>query len=119
MRFRAIACAGTACLTVLLAGCHPHTSGAGTTTGARGAAKGPWTMPNLVGSQLQRAQNAVQKLTGNPLFRTRSHDATGRKRRQVIDSNWKVCTQNVPAGKKFTRDTVIDFGAVKNSEKCR
>lgn len=130
-------------MTVLAAGCGMNTPGTGaTTTGSAStivtggtattsipgsaatkpapphAVKGPWTMPNLVGSQLQQAQDAIQKLTGNPLFLTRSHDVTGKKRHQVVDSNWKVCTQNVPAGTSFTGDTVIDFGAVKNAEKC-
>nr|WP_198152018.1 hypothetical protein [Kibdelosporangium sp. MJ126-NF4]CEL22910.1 hypothetical protein [Kibdelosporangium sp. MJ126-NF4] len=81
-------------------------------------AAGTWTMPNLVGSKLQQAQDTIQKLTGNPLFLTRSHDATGKGRNQVVDSNWKVCGQSVPAGQSFHTDTVIDFAAVKLEEKC-
>ena len=75
-------------------------------------------MPDLVGSNLQQAQDQIQKLTGNPVFLTTSHDVTGKKRNQVVDSNWKVCTQNVAAGSQFTEKSVIDFGAVKNEESC-
>jgi beta-lactam-binding protein with PASTA domain len=125
-----------ACVSAVVAGCAQGTepgtvtvtstrvlvtggSGAGSVTATR-ASKVPrqWTMPNLVGSNLQQAQDQIQKVTGNPVFVTRSHDATGRKRNQVADSNWKVCTQNVPAGTAFQHDTVIDFGAVKLEESC-
>jgi hypothetical protein len=75
-------------------------------------------MPNLVGSNLQRAQDQIQTLTGNPVFITTSHDATGQHRNQVLDSNWKVCSQNIAAGAPFTGSTKIDFGAAKLSETC-
>jgi hypothetical protein len=75
-------------------------------------------MPELVGSNLQQAQDAMQKLTGDPLFLTTSHDATGRKRNQIADRNWKICSQNVKAGESITVKSVIDFGAVKNEENC-
>ena len=75
-------------------------------------------MPNLVGKNLQAAQDKIQSVTGNPLFITTSHDATGAGRHQVLDSNWKVCSQNVTAGKSITEDSQIDFGAVKNDESC-
>jgi hypothetical protein len=75
-------------------------------------------MPNLVGSNLQAAQDKIQALTGNPIFITFSHDASGQGRRQVLDSNWKVCAQNVVPGEPFTATTRIDFGAVKLAENC-
>lgn len=77
-----------------------------------------WAMPNLVGAGLQTAQNQIQALTGNPIFITFSHDASGRSRSQVLDSNWKVCSQNVAPGSPFIATTRIDFGAVKLAEKC-
>lgn len=77
-----------------------------------------WVMPNLVGSKLQQAQDAIQKLTGNPAFITLSHDVTGQSRSQVLDSNWKVCFQNVAAGATFDKNAKIDFGAVKLAEQC-
>lgn len=78
-----------------------------------------WVMPNLVGSNLQAAQDRIQTVTGNPIFITFSHDATGQGRNQVLDSNWKVCSQSVAPGAAFTDTTRIDFGAVKLAEKCR
>ena len=77
-----------------------------------------WVMPSLVGSNLQAAQDRIQVVTGNPVFITFSHDATGQGRNQVLDSNWKVCSQNVVPGAAFTDTTRIDFGAVKLAEKC-
>jgi hypothetical protein len=75
-------------------------------------------MPNLVGSNLQDAQNAVQRLTEFAIPVTRSHDAMGAGRRQVLDRNWKVCTQNVPAGRAVDANTRIDFGVVRLDERC-
>ncbi len=76
-------------------------------------------MPNLVGSGLQAAQDAIQQLTGNQIFVTKSHDVTGAGRRQVLDRNWMVCDQSVPAGRMITAGTSIDFGAVKLTERCQ
>jgi hypothetical protein len=77
-----------------------------------------WAMPDLVGSNLQDAQDQIQRMTGNPVFITRSHDATGKKRNQVVDSNWQVCSQNIAPGKHITAQSDIDFGAVKLGESC-
>ncbi|GAA1861992.1 hypothetical protein GCM10009836_47830 [Pseudonocardia ailaonensis] len=130
---RPVAGVGFALLTVLLlAGCGGTASPATTSTTAvatppvttatkPSAAAGAtsWTMPNLVGSNLQDAQNAIQHLTGFAISLTHSHDATGRGRHQVLDRNWKVCDQNVPAGRTITTGTSIDFGAVQLDETCR
>jgi hypothetical protein len=75
-------------------------------------------MPNLVGQNLQGAQDAIQQLTGNPAFITFSHDATGRGRRQILDRDWQVCSQSVKPGASFTATTRIDFGAAKLTESC-
>ena len=77
-----------------------------------------WTMPNLVGANLQQAQDQIQALTGNAIFITTSHDATGRNRNQVADANWKVCSQSIAPGAPITGDTKIDFGAVRVEEQC-
>lgn len=77
-----------------------------------------WTMPNLVGSGLQNAQDAIQKLTGNVVFFTSSHDVTGKGRHQILDRNWKVCDQNVAPGAQIQVGVKIDFGVVKLEEKC-
>jgi hypothetical protein len=77
-----------------------------------------WTMPNEVGANLQDAQDAIQKLTHDGIFYTSSHDVTGQGRHQILDRDWKVCSQNVPTGSAITIGTKIDFGAVKNGEAC-
>jgi hypothetical protein len=75
-------------------------------------------MPNLVGTGLQDAQDAIQELTGFGIVITTSHDAAGENRMQISDRNWKVCTQNIPPGATITRGTRIDFGTVKLEEDC-
>lgn len=77
-----------------------------------------WRMPDLVGTGLQNAQDDIQKLTGDGIFLTTSHDLTGRGRHQVIDSDWQVCSQNVRPGATITVTSKIDFGVVKLSETC-
>jgi hypothetical protein len=81
-------------------------------------AESSWTMPNLVGSGLQDAQDAIQRLTGYGIAVTTSHDATGAARMQLSDRSWKVCSQNVPPGETITSGTLIDFGVVKLDEDC-
>jgi hypothetical protein len=75
-----------------------------------------FVMPNLVGVDLQTAQNTVQD---NGVFLSVSHDLLG-SRNQALDSNWMVCTQNIAAGERVTGDVEgqIDFGVVKRGESC-
>lgn len=87
-------------------------------TTAATPAQSSWTMPNLVGSNLQEAQDTIQKLTNFGIAVTTSHDATGAGRQQVSDRNWQVCSQNIPPGATIATSTVIDFGAVKLNERC-
>lgn len=77
-----------------------------------------WAMPDMTGSNLQSAQDAMQALTGNLLFFSTSTDLTGQGRAQVLDGNWRVCSQNIPAGTAFDASAQIDFGVVKNEESC-
>lgn len=51
-------------------------------------------MPNIVGVGLHDAQNQIQALTGGAVFVTDSRDLSGADRNQVLDANWRVCTQN-------------------------
>jgi beta-lactam-binding protein with PASTA domain len=76
-----------------------------------------WPMPNLVGSNLQDAQNRIQDLTGNAV-ETNSHDATPLDREQTVDRDWKVCQQSVKPGDQITEEDTVDFVVVKNEEKC-
>jgi hypothetical protein len=75
-----------------------------------------FVMPDFTGIDLQTAQNTVQD---NGVFLSVSHDLRG-SRNQMLDSNWIVCTQNIPAGERVTGDVEgkIDFGAVKRGESC-
>lgn len=75
-------------------------------------------MPNLVGSNLQSAQDEIQSLTNFTITVTTSHDATNADRNQILDRNWKVCSQNIPPGSTIDSNTRIDFGAVKLEEPC-
>jgi hypothetical protein len=122
---RSVLCA--ALLAALLAGCGSGTAAPPPVTvtvtvpvPAADAPRAPKSaeMPDLVGVGLQDAQDRMQQLTGNPLFVTTSHDASGAGRQQVVDRNWKVCDQNVAPGTRITEDTRIDFGAVKVEERC-
>src|SRR5262249_61864650 len=76
----------------------------------------PPIMPNLVGRNLQAAQDAVQ--AAGIGFYSRSHDLPGRGREQILDRNWRVCTQTPRAGQPAPRGTIPDFGVVKLTESC-
>jgi hypothetical protein len=77
-----------------------------------------WAMPNLVGATLQDAQDQIQSLTAGAVYFTDSHDLTGEDRSQIMDANWKVCTQNVGPGEQLTATSQIDLGVVKLEESC-
>lgn len=87
-----------------------------TTPAPASAAFVAFAMPKFVGTDLQSAQNAVQTYG---VFYSTSHDLRG-SRHQVLDSDWIVCTQNIPPGQQVTSDIEgqIDFGVVKRSETC-
>ncbi|MGY1697733.1 hypothetical protein ACI780_22785 [Geodermatophilus sp. SYSU D00814] len=75
-----------------------------------------FSMPAVVGLTLQDAQDLIQT---NGVFLSLSHDLLG-SRSQVLDANWKVCTQNIPAGQQVTGNVegAIDLGVVKLEESC-
>jgi hypothetical protein len=77
-----------------------------------------WTMPDLIGKNLQAAQDAIQSLTLFEVWYTDSTDLTGQDRMQVSDRHWVVCTSTPPPGATFTADTDIDFGVVRIEETC-
>jgi len=81
-------------------------------------AAGPWVMPNLVGQDLQAAQNSIQALTDYKVFFSGSKDLSGQNRMQINDRNWQVCTSTPPAGTTFTEQTAVEFGVMKESETC-
>ena len=69
-------------------------------------------MPNVVCMNLQAAQDLIQT-TG--VFYSRSHDATGQGRVQILDSNWIVVDQTPQPGTPFGEGDA-DLGAVKIGE---
>ncbi|MFE9395354.1 PASTA domain-containing protein [Streptomyces flavidovirens] len=73
------------------------------------------SVPNFVGMGLQSAQDTAQ---AKGFFGLSSHDSLGRDRLQALDRNWKVCSQNIKAGKTVSTETKLDFGAVKLEEDC-
>lgn len=89
-----------------------------TSAAAPTPAQSSWTMPDFVGSNLQEAQDTIQRLTNFEIALTTSHDATGAGREQVVDRSWRVCSQNIRPGATITNSSMIDFGAVKLSERC-
>lgn len=72
-----------------------------------------WTMPDLIGSNLQHAQNEIQRISNNEVFFSSSTDLTGDARAQIVDSNWQVCSSTPAPGESFTASTGIDFGVVR------
>lgn len=87
------------------------------TLGACATTTQHWPMPNLVGQNLQDAQNRIQDLTDNSV-KTTSHDATPADREQDVDRDWKVCNQSAKPGDQITEEQAVDFTVVKNEEKC-
>ncbi|MDF3300142.1 PASTA domain-containing protein [Streptomyces tropicalis] len=73
------------------------------------------TVPNFVGMGLQSAQDAAQEAN---FYNLTSHDSLGRDRMQILDRDWKVCTQSPKAGTSASTDVQLDFGAVKLAESC-
>jgi hypothetical protein len=55
-------------------------------------------MPDVVCMNLQDAQDYIQTFG---VFYSRSVDATGQGRSQIIDSNWLVVDQSPPPGAPF------------------
>lgn len=97
----------------------PETASEGATEEpAEAATEAPvetFTMPTLVGQNLQLAQDILQDKGS---FLMDQEDASGLDRVQVNDSNWQVCSQSPKAGKKTSVDTVVTLSAVKLDESC-
>ena len=73
------------------------------------------TVPSFIGKGLQSAQDEAQAAG---FYNLDSHDSSGRDRNQILDRDWKVCTQTPAAGQKTSTDTKLDFGTVKLDETC-
>ena len=76
------------------------------------APKAPSIMPNVVGMNLQAAQDLIQT-TG--VFFSKSVDCTGRDRMQILDRDWQVVSQTPAAGAEFGENEAV-LGVVKIGE---
>lgn len=72
-------------------------------------------MPDLVGKNLQKAQDRLQSLGS---FLMDQEDATGEGRWQLLDANWYVCSQKPAAGKKVALSAIVTLYVVKLEESC-
>ena len=74
-----------------------------------------FTMPRVVGMNLQLAQDLLQSKGSYILDQV---DHKGLLRIQVLDSNWKVCKQSPSPGKVVLASTVVTLSSVKLTERC-
>ncbi|WP_327696433.1 PASTA domain-containing protein [Streptomyces sp. NBC_00459] len=72
------------------------------------------TLPDLVGQDLQAAQDEAQAAG---FYVLDDQDASGQNRLQVFDRNWTVCSQDPEPGTHPT-DTPVTLYAVKDDETC-
>lgn len=73
-------------------------------------------MPNVVCMNLQDAQDLIQALG---VFYSRSSDATGKGRNQVLDANWVVVGQNPDAGVPISEgDAVLSVVKIGETNAC-
>ncbi|MCW8382640.1 PASTA domain-containing protein [Streptomyces justiciae] len=72
------------------------------------------TLPDLVGQDLQAAQDEAQAAG---FYVLDDQDASGQGRLQIYDHNWTVCSQEPQAGTHAT-DTLVTLYAVKDDESC-
>ncbi len=81
----------------------------------KGVTEARFTMPNLVGVNLQDAQDRLQSRGS---FLLNQVDATDQGRFQLLDENWQVCSQSPIAGKRVLKTKVVRLEAVQLDEKC-
>ncbi|WP_255632955.1 PASTA domain-containing protein [Actinotalea sp. Marseille-Q4924] len=72
-------------------------------------------MPDLVGQNLQYAQDTLQSLGSYVIDQ---EDASGLDRMQVNDSNWVVCSHEPVAGTVVPVEAQVTVWAVKIGETC-
>ena len=78
-------------------------------------AEAKFTMPKVVGMNLQLAQDLLQS-KGSYIMDQEDYKGLGRF--QLVDSNWKVCKQSPAPGKSVPVSTVVTLSAVKLTERC-
>lgn len=79
------------------------------------AAPETFAMPDVVGINLQEAQDSLQSLGS---YFMDQEDASGEGRVQLVDSNWTVCTQEPAPGTEVPIEATVMLAAVKDDESC-
>lgn len=69
-------------------------------------------MPDVLCLGLQEAQDAIQD---QGVFYSQSEDASGKGRKQLVDSNWIVVEQNLEPGTPFSEGDAV-LGVIKDDE---
>lgn len=72
-------------------------------------------MPDLIGDNLQGAQDKLQSLGSYFLDQ---EDASGQGRIQILDSGWVVCRQKPLPGQPLRPSTLVVLSSVKIGEQC-
>ncbi|MBT0772727.1 PASTA domain-containing protein [Kineosporia sp. J2-2] len=81
----------------------------------KGITEAHFTMPDVVGGNLQQAQDELQSRGSYLLDQV---DATSQHRFQLLDSDWKVCHQSPAAGTRTLKTSLVRLEAVKLDENC-
>lgn len=71
------------------------------------------TVPDVVGLNHQLAQDTLQ---ANGFYLLHEEDATGQGRMLILDRNWEVVSQSVPAGTSASTGTAITLYSKKIGE---
>jgi hypothetical protein len=74
-----------------------------------------FVVPDVVGQNLQYAQDTLQALGSYVMDQ---EDASGLDRFQINDSNWQVCSQSPAAGATIPIDDTVTLWSVKLGEAC-
>lgn len=74
-----------------------------------------FVMPDVIGINLQEAQDYLQSLGSYLLDQ---EDASGAGRIQILDRNWYVCSQQPAPGTEVPIETVVTLYSVKLDERC-
>jgi hypothetical protein len=72
-------------------------------------------LPSFIGKGLATAKSDAQAAGFSNVS---THDASGRGRMQILDRDWKVCSQAPPAGSNVSTATTVGLGVVKLAEAC-
>jgi hypothetical protein len=83
--------------------------------GATDQTEDSFTMPNVVGVVLQTAQDKLQFLGSYVMDQ---QDAGGLDRLQLLDSNWRVCSQSPHPGTRVSATDTVTLASVKLEEAC-